>query len=307
MSRRRSHLVDIVVYLVVRFVVCFIELLSYETGCALADVLAWLAYHLDRRHRIVALDNVRHAYPNLSPRRADRMVRRMYRHFCTMIIDIVHARRKLHTTNWRNHLQFDESSCSQYAFQDTGYLVVTGHFGNWEISNYMSGLLGFHTYAIARPLDNPYLEKFLARFRQKTGQTLLSKKGDYDRITEALSNGHVLGAMADQDAGPRGVFVDFFGRPASTFKSVALLSLEHNVPIGVVGLYKVGPGMKYQGVYGDLIYPAEYQDRPDAIHAITQRFTTALEEIVRQAPEQYFWLHRRWKHQPKVKAAKKAA
>src|SRR5262245_49761137 len=273
MSKRRSRIVDFLIYLAVRVVVGVIELFSYETGCALAESLAWLVYHADRRHRAVALDNVRAAFPRLSERGADRLVRRMYRHFCTLLIDIIHARRRLHTTNWRQHIRFDEERCARYAFQDRGYLVLTGHFGNWEISNYMSGLLGFHTYAIARPLDNPHLDRFLRRFRQKTGQTLLSKKGDLDRTQAVLRRGQILGAMCDQDAGPRGVFVDFFGRPASTYKSIALLALEHHVPVCVVGLYKVGPGMKYEGVYGDMIFPEDYSGRPDAVKAITQRFT----------------------------------
>jgi KDO2-lipid IV(A) lauroyltransferase len=307
MSKPRVPALDVLVYLVVRSVIAFIELLSYEAGCALADNLAWLIYHVDRRHRNVARDNIHHAFPHFNERQIDRMVRRTYRHFCTLLIDIVHARRKLHPTNWRRHIAFDEPRLAQYAWQDHSYLVVTGHFGNWEISNYMSGLLGYVTYAIARPLDNPYLDKFLRRFRQKTGQQLLSKKGELDKMHEILQSGRVLGAMVDQDAGPRGVFVEFFGRPASTHKSMALLALEHRVPIGVIGLYKVGPGMRYQGVYGDLISPDDYVGRPDAVQAITQRFTTALEEIIRLAPEQYFWLHRRWKHKPPVKKNARAA
>jgi KDO2-lipid IV(A) lauroyltransferase len=307
MSKRRSRVLDFLVYLAVRGVIAFIELLSYEAGCSLAQSLAWLMYRLDRRHRKVATDNVRHAYPHAGEKAVDRLVRKTYRHFCTLIIDIVHARRKLHPTNWRRHLTFDESALAHYAWDGRAYLILTGHFGNWEVSNYMSGMLGYHTYAIARPLDNPHLEKFLKRFRQKTGQTLLSKKGELETMHQLLEEGHILGAMCDQDAGPRGVFVDFFGRPASTHKSIALLSLEHNVPVGVVGLYKVGPGMRYQGVYGDLIYPEEYAGKPDAVRAITQRFTTALEEIVRLAPEQYFWLHRRWKHAPPVRKHGRAA
>jgi KDO2-lipid IV(A) lauroyltransferase len=307
MSKPRSRILDLLVYAAVRLVIAFIELLSYEAGCSLAESLAWLIYHVDRRHRTVARDNIRHAFPHLNDRQVEWMVRRTYRHFCTLVIDIVHARRKLHPTNWRRYLTFDEARMAQYAWQDQAYLVVGGHFGNWEIGNYMSGLLGYVTYAIARPLDNPYLETFLRRFRQKTGQQLLTKKGELEKMHEILQTGHVLGAMADQSAGPRGVFVEFFGRPASTHKSIALLALQHRVPIGVIGLYKVGPGMRYQGVYGDLIYPDEYIGRPDAVQAITQRFTTALEDIIRLAPEQYFWLHRRWKHQPPVKREARAA
>jgi KDO2-lipid IV(A) lauroyltransferase len=103
------------------------------------------------------------------------------------------------------------------------------------------------------------------------------------------------------------MFVDFFGRPASTFKSIALLALEYNAAMVVVGVPKVGEPMRYQIVSEELILPEEYADRPDAVKAITQRYTAALERMVRRNPEQYFWLHRRWKHEPPRRKAKAAA
>jgi KDO2-lipid IV(A) lauroyltransferase len=100
--------------------------------------------------------------------------------------------------------------------------------------------------------------------------------------------------------------VDFFGRPASTHKAIALLSLEHRVPLAVIGVCRVGEPLRYRLLLEDLIRPEEYEGRPDAVRAITQRFTAALERVIRQAPEQYFWLHRRWKHEP-AKGRRKAA
>ncbi|MGL4550595.1 MAG: lysophospholipid acyltransferase family protein, partial [Gemmataceae bacterium] len=101
------------------------------------------------------------------------------------------------------------------------------------------------------------------------------------------------------DAGPRGEFVTFFGRPASTYKSLALLSLRHDAVILVLGAARVGPRIDYRVYLEDVIDPGEYADRPDAVRAITQRFTAGLEAMARRHPEQYFWLHRRWKHRPK--------
>ena len=92
-----------------------------------------------------------------------------------------------------------------------------------------------HWYAIARPIDNPYLDRFLCGFRERTGQQVLTKKGDYDRVRELLAAGAAVATLGDQDAGQRGLFVDFFGRPASTHKAMALLCLEHQVPIMVIG------------------------------------------------------------------------
>ena len=101
--------------------------------------------------------------------------------------------------------------------------------------------------------------------------------------------------------------LDYFGRPASTHKAVALLSLEFRVPVLVVGMPRVGEPMRYRQVCADLILPEEFDGRPDAVKAITQRYSSALERLVRAAPEQYLWLHRRWKHQPPPKKSKRAA
>ena len=156
-------------------------------------------------------------------------------------------------------------------------------------------MFGFRTYAVARRIDNPHLDRFLARFRSGTGQTILDKNTDYDRIQQVLREGGAIAMLCDQDAGQRGMFVDFFGRPASTFKSIALLALEYNAALVVVGVPKVGEPMRYQVVSEEVILPEDYADRPDAAKAITQRYTAALERLVRRSPGQYFWLHRRWK------------
>jgi KDO2-lipid IV(A) lauroyltransferase len=103
------------------------------------------------------------------------------------------------------------------------------------------------------------------------------------------------------------LYVDFLGRPASTFKSIALLSLEYQAPIFVFGAARVGQPMQYRVYFEDLILPEEYADDPHATRAITQRYTCALERLVRRHPEQYFWLHRRWKHQPAARKDRRAA
>ncbi len=185
---------------------------------------------------------------------------------------------------------------------------MTGHFGNWELGGYTLGLLGFSTFAIARKLDNPYLNDFLLhRFRQRTGQRILYKDGDFERIQAVLAGGGAIATLGDQDAGRRGQFVDFFGRPASTHKAVALLALEFDAVMAVIGVPRFGEPMRYEVRVEEVILPEEYAGRPDAVRAITQRFTAALERMVRRAPEQYFWLHRRWKHEPPVRKAKRAA
>jgi KDO2-lipid IV(A) lauroyltransferase len=301
MSKPRSAVADYGVYLLVRVVVCLIQALPWRAAYVLAGGLAWLAYHIDRRHRLVARENLNHAFPGqYDDAGLDRLVRRVYGHFCRLLVEIVQMPRRLHPNNWRRHLDLGARGQEFVGALLFGrpLLLVTGHFGNWELSSWILGLLGFKIYPIARPLDNPYLDAYLRRFREATGQRVLAKHGDFNQMESVLSGGGILGTLADQDAGQRGLFVDFFGRPASTHKAVALLALEHRVPLLVAAAVKVGEPMRYRAVVEDLILPEEYDGRPDAVRALTQRFTSALERMIRRYPEQYFWLHRRWKHQP---------
>jgi Kdo2-lipid IVA lauroyltransferase/acyltransferase len=308
MAKQRSPVADYLAYLVVRLAVCLIQTLTDRAAAGLVELLGQLAYCFDRRHRLVADDNLCHAFPDLGPSQRDRLVRGSFCHFATLIIEIARLPRKLNSANWFRHV--DLLGGRQVATAITSgraVMIVTGHFGNWEMAGYSLGLLGFNTHAVARPLDNPYLDRFLKKFRQRTGQKLLSKKGDVDQMLEVLSGGGVLATLADQDAGPRGVFVDFFGRPASTHKGIAILAIQQNALILVAGVPKIAEPRCYQIAIEDSIDPAEYAGRPDVAKVITQRYTAALERMIRRHPEQYFWLHRRWKHQPQQRAQRKAA
>ncbi len=310
MSKPRSATADFCVYLVVRVILCVVQMLTLPASRRLADLLAWLAYHVDRRHRLVADDNLRLAFADqYNARTRDQMVRGVYRHFCSLVVEIAHLPRKLHTDTWHRHMTLENGAAIvEGLLSGRPLLFVTGHFGNWEMGGYLLGMLGFTTHAIARKLDNPYLNEFLLhRFRQRTGQQILYKDGDFERIQAVLAGGGAIATLGDQDAGARGQFVDFFGRPASTHKAIALLALEYNATMVVIGSPRIGELMRYKITAEDVIRPEEYANRPDAVRAITQRFTAALERLARRAPEQYFWLHRRWKHEPRVRKAKKAA
>jgi KDO2-lipid IV(A) lauroyltransferase len=310
MAKKRSPVTDGAVYALVRVVVCLVQMLSWPAALALARALAWLAYRIDRRHRLVAADNLRHAFADLDEPAADRLVRASYLHLCTMLVEMIRLPRMLHSGTldaFVHHAQpGDLALIREWVATGRPRLVLTGHFGNWEILAYTTGLVGFRGGIVARRLDNPYLDRFLAHFRRKTGLTLLDKQADYGRILDILAGGDGVGMLGDQDAGPRGLFVDFFGRPASTFKSIALLSLEYNAPIMVFGAARVGQPMKYRIYFEDVILPEEYAHDPDAVRAITQRYSAALERLIRRHPEQYFWLHRRWKNQPRARSKKAA-
>lgn len=302
-QKRRSKAADYSVYLVVRTLVCVLQALPRKLAYAFGNTLALLAYLINKRHRLVAAENLRHAFPDKSEREIDRIVRGCYRHFCTMLVEIVLLPRLVTIENYRNRARLVNLIDGVQGLLGTRPLMlVLGHFGNWEFAGYTLGALGFKTYAIARVLDNPYLEQFLKRFRQKTGQTIIAKNDDFERLQNALRAGATVATLADQDAGPRGVFVNFFGRQASAHKAVALMAMEFDALMIVTGTPRIGN--RYELIGEEVIDPRDYANRGDAVKAITQRYHTALERLIRRNPEQYFWLHRRWKSRPAEKKAK---
>jgi KDO2-lipid IV(A) lauroyltransferase len=314
-AKPRRPWADFLVFLAVRTLVGVVQAVPVRWALHFAELLAAVVHRVDRRHREVAAENLRFAFPEKSPADIDRLVRACYRHFCVLLIEIILLPRKLRLVNWPSAVAMvhgPEVVGSYLRGKPT--LVVTAHLGNWELAGYYTGMFGFRTYAIARVLDNPYLERFLKKFRQATGQTIIAKKDDFDRLEGVLKNNGIVATLADQDAGPRGVFVDFFGRPASAHKAVALMAIEFDCRMVVVGTIRRSPAISdrigpYDIVCEDVIDPAEYAGQPDAVKAITQRYHDALARLIRRSPEQYFWLHRRWKSQPAARKtpAKKAA
>ena len=177
--------------------------------------------------------------------------------------------------------------------------MVAAHYSNFEIMGYMLGLFGFDVYSIARPLDNRFISKYLYDVRQRAGQNIIDKKGAAELMDKIASSGTTLCFIADQDAGRKGIFVDFFGRKASTYKSIGLLAISNNVPIGVGYSRRVDNRFFFEIGVNRIIFPEEWQDKDDPLEWITTEYTKAIERFVREDPSQYWWLHRRWRHRPK--------
>ena len=303
MARHRSNSYDLGIYVLVRLIVGFAQMLTIRQSYALARLLAKVFYRIDTRHRAVGMENLQLAFgDNYNEAERDKIVRRVYEHFCMMIMEILHIPRKLHLTTWRERITLVGHEKILDRLMDGGPMIMlSGHFGNWEMAGYLFGVFGFPPNSVARTLDNPYLERYLRRFREATGQKLIPKAGGYDQMLDVLRNGGVLSFLADQDAGQRGLYVDFFGRPASTHKAIALLAIEHQAPVVVGYARRIGPGFRYEVGCDAIIEPSEWTGTSDDVRLLTQRYTSALEKIIRRDPEQYLWLHRRWKHQPKAK------
>ncbi len=297
-------------YVAVRLAGCGMGLLSVRQTIWLAHIFAWLMTRaLPRkltRYQIAA-ENIQAAFPGeYSAAETKNLIYRMWVHLFRMIVEMLQFPRKMTRENMRDVLIFrNRKQVVQAMCSGRPVFLLGGHFGNWESTIAAFGLFDLPMGIVGRELDNPYLHAWIKQGRELTGHQLLLKQGGWDDMTTLLNAGGNLGLLCDQDAGKRGVFVDFFGRPASTFKSIALLALEHKAILVMGYGIRLPDDLQHarwaQFEIGceEIIDVTEIQSN-DEVREITQRYTAALERAVRLAPEQYFWVHRRWKTEPRA-------
>lgn len=309
MSRRGAKLaVDYAAYVAVRTFICIVQTLSLEACQTASRLLAWLAWHVLRIRRKVVLDNLAIAFPEADQRTRHAIALAMWEHLLLMVAEIAHAPRKIHRTNWRKHSHLESlPALVRHLISPRPTVLISGHFGNFEMGGYLLGLHGFATHTIARPLDNPFLDRWVTRFRGATGQHMLPKRGSSDQIERLLASGGTLALLGDQYAGDRACWVDFFGKPASTHKAVALFTLSGSAPTAVCAVLRLGRPLEFRMQLAGLIDPNDPACPHRSVVEITRWFTAALEEQIRHAPGQYWWLHRRWKGDPEAARARRRA
>jgi KDO2-lipid IV(A) lauroyltransferase len=304
-AKTRNNTLDCVAYLGVRLFAMFVHMCDWRTNYRTARWLGDVLYRFDRRHRRRALAHLRLSFPDWPEERYRRIAKASVRNMVYLGLEILFTTRLITPGRWRRHVTLVNQAENIRLLLEhrTPLIYVTGHFGNWEVVGYTMAALGFPNVAIARPLDNPYLDRYIRGVREKRGMSILDKKGATESLDDLLGKKAAASFIADQDAGRKGVFVDFFGRPASTYKSIALLAMAYRAPI-IVG-YGQRLNEQYHFAIGiqRIIRPEEWADKDDPLRWITQEYTTALESVIRTAPEQYLWVHRRWKHRPKGEQA----
>ncbi len=301
-------MVNLAQYIGARFTAMMLGMFPVNANLRTARAVGAALYRMDRKHRKRALENLRASFPEKSQAELERIAERSMQHFIELVMDVLFSTRLINAESWHRYVHLDGLSESlRILLRGRGAIMLTGHYGNWEILGYTLATLGFETYSVARPIDNPLIDAWLLGVREKKGQVILSKRGVTTTALDVLQNKGVLGFIADQNAGPKGMFVPFFGRQASTYKSIGLLAIEHQVPVVVGYARRHGDRFEFDIGTQDIIYPEEWKNFPrdqyrDELHYITARYTKAIEDFVRDDPTQYLWIHRRWKTRPKGEA-----
>jgi KDO2-lipid IV(A) lauroyltransferase len=305
-KKKRQHpVLDWLLYVAIRTLVVFLYLFDVETNLRFACFLGRLMWDHYHRGRQRALDNLRASFPEQSEAWIHRTGRRSFEQVVMLAIDVLFTPRLVNKHNWRDYSRYRYCEYAKWLMQERkGVLLVTGHYSNFEVIGYLLGLFGFDIYSIARPLDNKYLNRYLYSVRERRGQKLIDKRGAAELMPQITRNGSTLAFIADQDAGRKGIFVDFFGRPASTYKSIGLLAITYNLPIVVGCSRRIENRFFFEIGANRVILPHEWADKDDPLTWITAEYTKAIEAFVREDPTQYWWLHRRWKTQPRRRKKK---
>lgn len=299
---RKKHGVvhDWLAYIGLRFLVAFLYLFNVETNLRFARFLGRLMWKHYPRGRQRALDNLRASYPDKDENWYNTAGQKSCESIAMLAVDVFFTPRLVRKDNWRQYSRFKNAERAKWLSKENkGLIFVSAHYGNFEILGYMMGLFGFNVYSIARPLDNPFISKYLYGVREKAGQKIIDKKGAAELFDKVASTGATLCFVADQDAGQKGIFVDFFGRKASTYKSIGLLAITNNIPIAIGYGRRIDNRFFFEMGVKRIIFPNEWADKDDPLRWVTAEYTKAIEQLVREDPTQYWWIHRRWKHRPK--------
>lgn len=282
-----------------RVFVSLVRALSLETCHALSRLLAIILYDWVRFRRDVVEENLQIALPGQTPTQRRGVAIAMWEHLLLMSVEIIHAPRKIHDTNWRKFFHIEGlRQLVDTLLQPRPRVVVTAHFGNFEIAGYITGLLGFRTHTVARTIDNPYIDSYINRFRECTGQYILPKVGSSPQADTVLQTNGTLVLLGDQHAGGRGCWVDFMGRPASCHKALALFTLMSGAPMVAVYCKREGRPMKFELGLAGIIDPQVPCAELAGVKQLTQWYNHVLEREIRRSPHQYWWVHRRWRGEP---------
>ncbi|QEG38467.1 lysophospholipid acyltransferase family protein [Roseimaritima ulvae] len=302
MRRRLQHLLE---YVAVRLLIAVVQTLPENLADRLCRAGAWLLSDVLNVRSKTVDGNLKLVFAECSDAQRDRMRRQMWHHLLLMLCEIAWAPRRLHRCNWQRHVHIaDTSEILRWLLSPRPLVIVSGHVGNFEMGGYVTGLMGIPSLSIARRLDNPYLHRYITRFRAANGQRVVDKDGCAPEVDRHLSGGGILTLLADQHGGDRGCWVDFLGHPASCHKGLALFSLTSRAPMMVGYTRRIGGPMQFEQGTTGVVDPERGTSVTDGVRPLTTWYNERLADVVLKSPEQYWWLHRRWRPKRKRKRAR---
>lgn len=270
--------------------------LPESAAYAVGEGAGRLAFRLDRRHRRITEENLARAFPGQYPPHAlTALARGVFENLGRTAVDVARSDRLFHGPTQDVAIMEGTDRILEARRRGKGVLFITAHFGPWEVLALIFGLQAGWAHVVARPLDNPRLDELLTRLRERGGNRVIRKRDAVQAILQALRRGEMVGILIDQHISEReGVVVPFFGQPASTASAPALIAMRSGAAVFPAGILREGRGRYRVRIAEEVAVRRSGDLRADLVEN-TARFTAAIEALIRERPDHWFWLHRRWK------------
>ncbi|MBI5676865.1 MAG: lysophospholipid acyltransferase family protein [Nitrospirae bacterium] len=282
-------------------ILLFARILPLKALHIISRILGGLLYFLSSKRRNIAINNLRAAFKET---KTEEEIKSIARQSCNSLfltfLEIIKSRSLLSKHDAAKRLrdvteELDKLFLKAKKAHDGshGCIFVTPHIGNWEVLPYISSIVGIPLAVVVRPLDNAYLERLVYAQRSESGQMIIPKSNAMFVLQKTLLKGSSIGLLPDQST-MKGIEVNFFGRKALTTPVPAILAINYNRPVVVVACCRKPDG-QYEGFVSDPIWPEKDKSEKAEIFRITEEMNKNMETIIRKYPEQYLWMHNRWK------------
>jgi len=257
------------------------------------------AMKFDRPNRPIALKNLEIAFPEMTPAARLNILRKMYRSWGRVLAEWTHlpelSRANIErVATYEGKENWDEA---ERRSNGHGILVLTGHFGNFELLPIAQSIYGYRLAIVHRALRNPLVDAAICAERVRYGNRIIERKAGGREIMRMLRKNWMVAVALDLDV-RKGVFVDFFGKPASTSDGIARLALATGAPVMPAFMVRQGDTVHHKITILPAFYHEKRRDRDAAVLEFTQQYSNALEQVIREHPDHWNWIHRRWKTRP---------
>lgn len=302
-KKKKGKLIQFLEYGAAYFIITFLSALPSRLASAASGLLGNLLYLLMPARRRIAIENLRNAFDGeKSEYEIDRIARLSCKAFFLTTLEIIKSQSVFKSDNVMTELDkyaegLDElfRKAKRIHDESKGCIFVTPHIGNWELLPHLCSIADIPLVVVVRPLDNPYLERLIYKNRAESGQVIIPKKNALFTLQKTLTQGKSSIGMLPDQATMQGISVDFFGRKAYTTPIPSMLSITYKRPIVVVACCRRTDAPGFEGIVSDPIWPGEFTSEKAEIFRLTEEMNKSMELIIRRYPEQYLWVHNRWK------------
>lgn len=291
---KKDFIIDLLGYTLVKSFSGFLWCVPLKPALWIGRRLGDVTYYTNTKRRMIAYANLKAAFPEKSSRDLKRINKAHFENLGMNAIELLKLP-FMEKSYLKNHVRFENiDRIEQGLKKGKGVIILTAHFGNWEIASLATSLNGYTMSVFAREQKYKRLNNLLNQFRQLTGCKVITKGFSVKDIIRTLNSNGIVAMLSDQDAGANGVFVDFFNRPASTAQGVAAFGLKTGAEILPSFIRRDGVD-KHVAIAGEPFKLVNTGNKEKDTRENLQRISCILEDYVRKFPEQWLWAHKRWK------------